>query len=344
MAAQAAIYELCRKETDVTRINLPKTNYYVENSRGQQLHVRTFWPDSSKFMATVVFIHGYGSHGSRPSQSFVSNRLNENGFGYVCLDLTGYGYSQGERALSESLDYLSNDLISLLRLLYSKGGIGCMDTPDAAKKHSFYLMGQSMGASLAVHVGNIIRTEPGLLGKEASSLFAGCLLLAPAIAVKAPGTAIRTVLEYFIVPCFGAYEIPMWMSSSSRDDEAYKRGLKDEAYIRYIINDDINANPAGISWCGSMKFQTASTILKLAETVEANIPRVDFPFLVMHDPADEVASVKGATWLMERSATIAEDKCYVEVLDGRHDLLSNELQFVADTILEWLLAQQNKGK
>jgi hypothetical protein len=61
------INNLCYMTQDVTKINLEKCiePEYVINSRGESLHVHSYWPKEHTLDAVIVSLHGMGSHSSR---------------------------------------------------------------------------------------------------------------------------------------------------------------------------------------------------------------------------------------------------------------------------------------
>ena len=52
-------------------------------------------------------------------------------------------------------------------------------------------------------------------------------------------------------------------------------------------------NPRGLSYNHPIRFQTGSTILKLAAKCQDVAVEVNYPFLVFHDPDDKVVQYKG---------------------------------------------------
>jgi hypothetical protein len=56
----------------------------------------------------------------------------------------------------------------------------------------------------------------------------------------------------------------------------------------------------------------------------------------MHDPDDVIAAFEGSLKLMEQSQTRDGDKSLLEIEGGLHDLLTNKLTYVVDTIVEWV--------
>jgi hypothetical protein len=72
LTPEEEINNLCSITQDVTKINLEKCvdSEYVINSRGEALHVHSYWPTEHSLDAIIVSLHGMGSHSSRCSSSF----------------------------------------------------------------------------------------------------------------------------------------------------------------------------------------------------------------------------------------------------------------------------------
>jgi alpha-beta hydrolase superfamily lysophospholipase len=266
-----------------------------------------------------------------------------NGIGYVCLDFHGHGYSQGERALVTSVDDLIDDVLSLLKVLYcedddQRGG-GDVGDSFYADNTPFYFMGQSMGATVAMMVGHMIRNQPDLLKGAVSRLFRGCILMSPAITLDGPNPLVRTILENFLVPCFPSSPVPHFLTPGGSTERLV---WKNESFIEYIRMDDATRNKHGLSYYGQIKFQTGSTLLKLGMHMEALIPHINFPFLILHDPRDHISNIVGSRNLMEYSKTPNDRKCCVDIDGGLHDLLSNKLTFVTDRSISWINEQMPK--
>eukprot|EP00596_Hydrurales_sp_CCMP1899_P002739 CAMPEP_0119043084 /NCGR_PEP_ID=MMETSP1177-20130426/17217_1 /TAXON_ID=2985 /ORGANISM="Ochromonas sp, Strain CCMP1899" /LENGTH=278 /DNA_ID=CAMNT_0007010387 /DNA_START=167 /DNA_END=1000 /DNA_ORIENTATION=- len=234
LTPEDAINNLCSMTQDVTKINLEKCMEpeYVINSRGESLYVHSYWPEEHTLDAVIVSLHGMGSHSSRPSQKYVSEKFTENGLAYVCIDFAGHGHSEGIKGLVGGVENLLDDVLSLLKSLYFASS-----SPEEnvnkfrLKRHvegtPFFLMGQSMGGATALKFGHALSNElkefPLITKKQRSmaSLFRGCLLLAPAIEIALPPSIIVILLDFLIVPFFGMASIPeMILSRNSKENNA----------------------------------------------------------------------------------------------------------------------------
>jgi pimeloyl-ACP methyl ester carboxylesterase len=122
MEPEHHIFAKAAQISTAAELNIPQSEEFVVNNRGQILHCRSYWPKAgdSPAKAVVVYCHGYSSHINRPAQEYTSTSLNEIGYAYITIDYHGHGYSEGDRSLIESYDNLMDDILSLLFALFSK--------------------------------------------------------------------------------------------------------------------------------------------------------------------------------------------------------------------------------
>jgi pimeloyl-ACP methyl ester carboxylesterase len=212
----------------------------------------------------------------------------------------------------------------------------------------FYFIGHSMGAATAVYLGHILSRPlnyneevsctsiiypSDFIPPEVKSNFSGCLLLCPAIDIKTPSPMIVALLDNLIVPFFGVYGIPEFIQATSSNEHLI---WKDPSFINYVKKDGFPANPDGLSYGQPIRFQTASSLLRLAGKCRAVLSSITYPFIVFHDPLDQVALMEGSNQLYDLSQTPVNRKSIIEIDGGLHDLMSNELTLVTDKMLEWV--------
>jgi hypothetical protein len=88
-----------------------------------------------------------------------------------------------------------------------------------------------------------------------------------------------------------------------------------------------------------MRFQTASSLLALAGETRKSMERIDYPFVVFHDPGDAVVKVSGSLELVRKAATGGDKrkrKLFVTVENGLHDLFANKLEEMVAQSIEWV--------
>ena len=349
LTAEEEIYRLCSLTEDVTKINIERGDdpEYVLNSRGQRLHVHSYWPHESNLTAVIVSLHGMGSHSNRPTQKYMARKFQENGLAYVCIDFHGHGYSEGTKGMVDSPEFLIDDVFCLLRALYSdqstseEHGIPIFSLKNRAKNSPFFLMGHSMGGSTAMYVGHILSNTnsefKSLHELRISTLFRGCLLVCPAIDIKMPPAIVVTTLDYLVVPFFRDYPVPEIFTQKRIASQHLL--WKNKYFQDYVTRDGYPANEKGLSYGDPVRFKTASTLIKLAGGVQSMISKISFPFIVFHDPTEQIVLVQGSKRLFEMSLTAEVNKSIVLVEGGLHDLLSNNFTLVTAKSIEWIQDQ-----
>ena len=136
------------------------------------------------------------------------------------------------------------------------------------------------------------------------------------------------LLQYVFAPLLPQVQIPQALSSSNDPNLVWSN----EEYINYVKSDKL-------SWGESIRFQTASTIISIAQQAQEESNLVSCPFLVFQDPLDAVTLMDGVTHLLSKSSTAESDKLLIEVIGGRHDVISNRLGFFIEHLIAWLEKQ-----
>ena len=85
-----------------------------------------------------------------------------------------------------------------------------------------------------------------------------------------------------------------------------------------------------------MRFGTGLSIIKLTEFIQNNLTNITFPFVVFHDPNDEVCKFTGTQDLISLSTTTTKLKKLIEIPNGLHALIPNKSGFVIVETILWL--------
>lgn len=117
------------------QLGLAYEDIYLKAADGVQLHA-WFLPATGPVRGTVYYLHGNGENISTHIHSV--HWLPDEGYNVLLLDYRGYGLSEGKAALPGALW----DIKAGLQWLLEQRGIA--DKP-------LYLLGQSLGASLAIY-------------------------------------------------------------------------------------------------------------------------------------------------------------------------------------------------
>eukprot|EP00002_Diphylleia_rotans_P016432 TRINITY_DN3197_c0_g1_i1.p1 TRINITY_DN3197_c0_g1~~TRINITY_DN3197_c0_g1_i1.p1 ORF type:complete len:362 (+),score=75.40 TRINITY_DN3197_c0_g1_i1:59-1144(+) len=331
------------QQPDVRQVNLAKTSEHVFGSNRTRLHVRSQWPIDSQPRAICVVMHGYAAHINRPQFAHLADALVAKRIAFVSFDFHGHGYSDGQRCYVKKYTHLMDDCQAVIDAIYadaagshaagsaSESASGSIQIPPhirpALSSIPFFVAGHSMGGATAIAMSEKLQDHP-----RYGPLFRGCVLLCPAVVLQSPNIVVQTILKGI------AYLTPLSTLPSSVLDPLGDLDTiwTDKEFIEYVVRDAYPTNPTGLSWGLNFRYGTGLSLLKLVEYVKRVIPNLKCPFVVLHDSKEVCVLIAGTQLLLERSATPADKKRFVEVTDARHDLLANAMEYVTYVIADWL--------
>jgi alpha-beta hydrolase superfamily lysophospholipase len=311
--------------------NLPCTENFFFNERGKKLHFRMSLPTTG-IRAVLFYLHGYCSHINRPSQLYFSESMQRAGVATFSFDFEGHGYSEGEPALISSADEFIADVVVFIKAVYGHGSAECkmVGGPDvnfvrAMSGRPYWVAGQSMGGGLAILSSMHLEGDP---------LFRGILLLAPAIIITSLPPMVRTLLSLTLFQCLPGF-LPMAPALVRGDPAAPDvRSWSDPELLDYARRDlDING---GLRYSGAIKFSSLNFFLSMQESICEQLHKISCPFLVFHDPLDEICNIEGSRRLVLESSTPESNKRLIELPQGLHSLLCNETDQIANTFSKWI--------
>ncbi|CAM9233043.1 unnamed protein product [Hapterophycus canaliculatus] len=297
--------------------NLPQSEEYFINSRGNVIHFRSYLPQSADAIkAVVLFSHGYGAHCNSPRKHQMGLAMPAQGVCMYQMDLEGHGYSGGERAYVEDYNSWVDDYRQLLELVAGdrmdaahSGPASVGDEADGIAPYLFtstaaqrkrlrevpiFIAGESLGGALSILLGlSLYETNHPLLPR-----FKGEVLLAPAIKGNPPPPMLVAALRHFVVPLVPRWQIPSCLESVNRPDMCVL-----EVDERRHANHDVLGYPGGLGWGGNMRFRTGLNLIDLTAEVSRRLEHVKFPFLIMHDPGDCIVRFDSSEELKSRAST-----------------------------------------
>jgi alpha-beta hydrolase superfamily lysophospholipase len=246
----------------------------------------------------VVLVHGYGEHSSR--YSHVADRLNAEGYAVYTYDQRGHGNSPGKMGRIENFDRLIEDAREFIAARF--GDVG---------SEPRFIFGHSMGGLVVTacvlryppDARGLVLTNPAVKAADNTSWF--LRKIAPLAARIAPGMK--------------AHELDI--NGLSRIPEVVK------AYA---------ADP--LVHHGFIDARTGYEMMRTIEFVQANLSKLQLPFLTVHGTADRLVPSRGAELLYERAS--ARDKS-IHLYEGGYHELFNDLasdRFFSD-LLDWLRAR-----
>ena len=340
-------------------INMSRTKNFMMNHRGDlKLHFRVFLPpqalmDPHELDSIVFWVPGYTAHVNRNEMINHASIINGQNRAFFMLDMMGHGYSEGTRALVTDFRDMVNDFLdfiaNMMSLSFSDSGeqeesihderFHCEDIePTVLRKlkgKDFYIMGQSMGGAIATLVSIELQRKGKLAGN-----FRGTILLAPALESSIPHWLVVKTLEYTIVQIAPEASMPSWLSKVN--DNSYIFSTPE--LIKAIEKDSWGSEYGGLCWGRPMRWGTALMFIKMFDHLKEHMSEMNVPFLIIHDPGEQVCDINGSYKLMTTSKTPESAKELVEVPGYLHALISNYPSEILQIVGEWITKQQNTRK
>jgi acylglycerol lipase len=253
----------------------------VHAADGNCLQGYEWKPAGAPVRAAIVLVHGLHDHPGR--YALLAQALVAKGVAVVALDLRGHGASGGARQRVDSAAQLVGDVDRVLA--------------EAAKRHPgvpLFLYGHSMGGLAAAHVAVKDASQPRLAGVVLSS---AALALPPSatdgaravvgtLSRLAPGLPLEAIDEAQVV----------------RDPAARAELARDPAILRTKVPS-----------------RTIDTIFDGTDALQALMPGIAVPLLILHGGADRVTPPAGSRTLAQRAGS--KDKKLVIYEPAMHSLL-----------------------
>lgn len=182
---------------------LPGCQHGWFESNGCQLHYLKFVP-KTKPRGICVFLHGIQGYcnnawnvdGRKLNTALLSDECLKKGYALYTLDMRGHGFSEGDRFYVPDYRINRDDLDGFARFAASEHD---EDTP-------LFLMGESYGACLALHVTSLWQSDRGPKG------LTGTVVQAPAVIGELPDPVTVFVLRRCLAPLFPKW-VPFFMVS-----------------------------------------------------------------------------------------------------------------------------------
>ena len=314
---------------------LPRSDLFWTNRRGHRLHVRCSWHPEPE--AILFFMHGYGCHINSPSgwekMCKYGERLRVH---LMCFDMQGHGYSEGERGLVKSMEDLAGDLADFVQLLYGEQepleesfqlGVECFELQGLP----YVLSGESLGATVALLAASRLRPL-------------GLVLSAPIIHDDGPwhrqllGGLLRRVSKAS-GETFDSVGVPRSLLPEIRGELLFCEKEDIDHFDR--DHGGLEASALGLTE-RAMKAQTATAILEMFQAIGERLRALETPFIVFHDPEDQVNAFKNSEMLVEKASAV--EKTLVRVPGGRHAPHYNQESMVLPLCEDFLHRQLDTWK
>lgn len=280
VAAIAAIALGSRPSAGACAAALPgaTTSYRVQAADGNCLQGHVWVPGAAPVRAAVVVVHGLHDHALRYAP--LARALNAHGIVVLAQDHRGHGASGGARQRVDSMAQLGSDVQWALK--------------EAHKRYPgvpLFLHGHSMGGLVVAHLA--ASSETPLRGAIVSSA-----------ALKRPANASAGQIAVLRVLSAVAPSLPV----EPIDEKLFVR----EAAARKALASDPVIDREKVP------ARTVAAVLTGIDGIQALMPSIQTPLLVLHGAADQVTDPDGSRQLAQqaRAATL---NIYPAAL---HDLLN----------------------
>jgi alpha-beta hydrolase superfamily lysophospholipase len=189
-----------KEEIDAMEAATPgcQHGWFESTYENAKLHYRYWVPENEeKPKGVVIFMHGISTHtgkgliinGRKLATTLMVDSFLEKGIAVYSFELYGHGFSEGTRQLiPKSWEYNKSDYIKFCNLVADRH----------AKKIPLFLMGESYGGCLSIHVAKYFQEHP----LDGPSNFDSIILSAPAIEGDLPGFPVYQILRYGLAPWF----------------------------------------------------------------------------------------------------------------------------------------------
>lgn len=114
--------------------------------------------------------------------------------------------------------------------------------------------------------------------------------------------------RYTVGTCTPDAQMPEFLSNVNDNSLTFKHP-ESLAYSEA----DTWGNPGALGWNLGMRWGTALMFIDLAAALRETLPQVAYPFMILHDPGDQVCGIEGSRNLVVQSKTEDDKKKLVEV-------------------------------
>jgi acylglycerol lipase len=256
---------------------------------------RQAWLPDGIPVAVMIVVHGIAEHSGRYSN--LVNYFVPKGYAIYSFDLRGHGKSDGKRSYIERFSYYLDDL-----------EIFCNKVSEENKKVKVFLIGHSMGSTIAVNYAFKHQGELDGLIVSGTTLKAGA-------SIKKASIFMAKILSV-IAPKIGV---------SALDTNGISR---DKAVVAAYVNDPLD-------YTGKLSARTGAELLKTMEKIQSRISDLSLPLLIAHGTADRISDPSSSQMLFNGAGS--KDKTLKLYAGFYHEIFNDpDCQQVFSDIDYWL--------
>jgi acylglycerol lipase len=300
--------------------------------QSSQLHYRKWLPEAAaaKPLAVVIFMHGITTHSGRAVETngrkfnvaLKAQALLKENVALYAFDLYGHGYSEGTRFwIPETYETNKQDYIEFVRLVAKEHST---DTP-------IFLLGQSYGSTLTLHVARHFQDEKNANKPTALSNIDSMILLCPAVIGDLPPFPVFQVLVFL------AGYFPRWRPFFMPNPVSAERIWRDPDLL---AANTVPGWPGNVVDGSGIPFRlgTALQLVQALEDVRKKvIPGLTVPHLILHGTEDHGVPIAGAEFLWNNAATPSGDKEFLRKEGAYHDLFCDPVaEECMQDVIQWI--------
>lgn len=124
--------------------------------------------------------------------------------------------------------------------------------------------------------------------------------------------------------------MPSWLHGSIPDEATWS----DQEVAAWHMTRDVWGVPGALGWGRGTRWGSANNLIKISKKVQGTLSSFRFPFIVLHDPEDQVTQYAGSKKLVEQAQS--QVKKLVDIVGGRHDLLCNQFEHMASRTIAFI--------
>ncbi|OQR91738.1 lipase, partial [Achlya hypogyna] len=270
---------------------------------GMKVHTKYYYPTIAAPKGVILYLHGLNSHSGRITK-FYSRSL-EDGWIVGMMDFRGFGRSCGRHGYIESIDILAADAVAFIVATKTK-------FPD----RKLFVLGTSMGGLTLLHAS--LKLPPGIV--DSLIFHAPPVEISTNILPSATEEAIGRLLLSFVP------KLPLLKPHSAHSNSESQAAL---VHASKAVDPNFYA--------GRLRIGTAYAMLNASLSIGQKLHEITTPHLLIHGTADRVCSIAGSERFFAASG--ADDKKFVKIPDGQHNLLQEEERYwkaYLDAISDWI--------
>jgi alpha-beta hydrolase superfamily lysophospholipase len=239
---------------------------FFQNGQGLWIYTRRWQvPHDTETKGLVLLVHGFGEHSGR--YDLVARTLAARGLEVHALDHQGHGRSEGDRAYTERLSHMVDDVITIGQraVAQHRNTGGSPNTP-------LFLLGHSMGGLITTHAA--ARAE-----KEIPGGLRGVVLSSPAL-MEDPDAAGPVLIAIGKV-------LSKVLPKAPLDPLPGHFVSRDPLVVEQYKNDPLN-------YCGGLRARIGIEMLHGMHDIQARASQLTWPMLLLQAEKDKLVNPAGA--------------------------------------------------